>query len=393
MVLGPAAPPVEAKAPSVPAAPAKPEPPKPEPQKAEPPKQEQRAPLPKRKPEVRVLSLPVKSAATPAKPAEVRAEVKPTEIKPETKPAIKPVEAAKVETPKPAEPKPAIKVKEAVQPQREPVQKETPKKEEPRKPAPQTDSAPPAEAPYRPAPLNPASPIPDLLGLPTLSLDNSGSAWSRIPVMLRVGIAAAILAAAAAGILLTSHGSSATTSSTAKKGRPLPSVIEAGPALASNAGWTQDWFTDPRGAKNARHVDVLRGSLTLRDYRLELEGQIDQGAIGWVFRANNKSFYAEKVAIVKPGLEPGIALVRIAVVDGQEVMREQLPLNLKVHLDTLYKIRLDAVGQRFMTWVQDQQVDDWTDTRIDAGGVGLYYDNGDSAHLKGTLNVTPLKEK
>jgi hypothetical protein len=271
--------------------------------------------------------------------------------------------------------------------------KAAPKKEELRKPTPESMAAEAPktpDVPNRPAPLNPAAPIPDLLGLPQLSLQNSQSAWSRIPVMLRVGIFAAILAAAAAGIFLTSHGSGATNA----KGKGTPeSMVEVGPALSNTGGWIQDWFTDPRGSKLARHLDVLRGSLAARDYRLELEGQIDQGGIGWVFRANNKSFYAEKVAIVKPGLEPTIALIRIAVIDGQEVSREQIPLTTKVHLDTLYKIRMDAVGHRFTTFLQDQQADEWNDSRIEGGGVGLYYEGGDSAHLKGTLNVTTLIEK
>ncbi|HEY4361843.1 MAG TPA: hypothetical protein VGN17_12770 [Bryobacteraceae bacterium] len=389
MVLGPAAPAAEAKAPS--AVPEKPEAPKPELPKPEPQKQEPRVALGKRKPEVRVLSLPVKAepktpAPTPVKVAEAKPEIK-AEPKPEIKAEPKPVEAAKSaaklkEPPKEAASKPPVA--------KEPAPKEAAKdakKEDSRKPAAPTHE----DAPYRPAPLNAAPPIPDLLGLPTLSLENQGNVWTRLPVMFRVGIAAAILAAGGAGIFLTSRGSSATT---AKGAKPAPqAVVEAGPALASTAGWAQDWFADPKGSKTARHVDVLRGSLALRDYRLEMEGQIDQGGIGWVFRANNKSFYAEKIAVVKPGLEPTLALVRIAVVDGQEVMREQLPLPLKAHLDTQYKIRVDAVGHRFVTYVQDQQVDDWTDTRIDAGGAGLYYDGGDSAHLKGTLNVIPLKEK
>jgi hypothetical protein len=333
-----------------------------------PPKQDPPAAGAKRKTEVRVIALPVK--AGPRAPESKPAQAPPAPAKPaETKPAVaKPANVKLVES----KPAPA-KVSEP--------QKEAPRKEEPRKPV----SAPPA------TPVADA-PVPDLLGLPTLSLENPGGFWSRIPVVARLGIIAAVLAAAIGGIILTSHGSGATT--TIAKPKPnRPTVVEDGPALATNAGWVQDWFTDPRGSKLARHVDVLRGSLALRDYRLEMEGQIDQGAIGWVFRANNKNFYAEKVAIVTPGLEPTIALVRIAVIDGKEVVRDQVPLPLKVHLDTLYKIRVDAVGHRFTTWVQDQQVDEWNDSRIEAGGVGLYYDGGDSAHLKGTLNVIPLKEK
>jgi len=81
------------------------------------------------------------------------------------------------------------------------------------------------------------------------------------------------------------------------------------------------------------------------------------------------------------------------VINGQEQPRTQIPLAIHAHLDTTYKIRMDAVGNRFTTWVQDQKVDTWTDGQIDAGGVGLYYDSGDSAQLKDTLNVIPLKLK
>jgi hypothetical protein len=204
-------------------------------------------------------------------------------------------------------------------------------------------------------------------------------------------VAAGILAAIAGGIFLTSKGSSATRSAAAR-GSQEPSVVAAAPPIGSEAGWATDWFTDSPGARQSRHVDVLKGSLLLRDYRMEFEGQIEQQAIGWVFRANNKAnFYVEKVAIVTPGLEPTVALIRFAVIGGKEQPREQIPLPIKAHLDTLDKIRTDVVGQQFTTWVQDQKVDQWTDSRIDAGGAGLYYDGGDSAKLKGTITLTPLK--
>jgi hypothetical protein len=54
---------------------------------------------------------------------------------------------------------------------------------------------------------------------------------------------------------------------------------------------------------------------------------------------------------------------------------------------------MDIVGNRFTTWVQDTKVDQWTDDQIGAGGVGLYYESGDSAKLRDTLNVIPLKLK
>jgi hypothetical protein len=133
--------------------------------------------------------------------------------------------------------------------------------------------------------------------------------------------------------------------------------------------------------------------LTQRDYRLVFEGQIESGALGWVFRAAEKSFYVEKIQVVTPGREPVVALVRFAVINGQEQPRVQVPLSIHAHLDTMYKVRMDVVGDRFTTWVQDEKVDQWTDGQLPAGGVGLYYDSGDSAKLRDTLNVIPVRRK
>jgi hypothetical protein len=256
--------------------------------------------------------------------------------------------------------------------------------------SPTTQPAIPPKASFQPQ-IDAAIPSPtaEEQSLPGLSYGSSESFWRRLPTAVRIGGIAAVLALAIGGVILTSHGSSAPT---APPPAPRePQVVEASSALANTGGWAQDWFTDHGGLKLGRHVDVLRGTLTLRDYRLMFEGQIEQGALGWVFRANNKSFYVEKVQVVTPGLQPVVALVRFAVINGQEGPRTQIPLPIKAHLDTTYKVRMDAVGNRFSTWIQDQKVDEWTDGQIDAGGVGLYYDNGDSAKLRDTLNVIPLK--
>ncbi|HEX5430587.1 MAG TPA: hypothetical protein VFW83_01370, partial [Bryobacteraceae bacterium] len=202
------------------------------------------------------------------------------------------------------------------------------------------------------------------MDLPALSTSVSASFWSRWPAIARIGLAAGVLVLIGGGVFLASRGSSAV-----RPGSPGSDIAESGPALAADAGWITDWFKDPAKSELSRHVDVLRGSLILRDFHMDFEGQIENQALGWVFRANGKSFYVEKVQIVKPGLQPEIALVRFAVIDGQEQPRKQIPLAIDAHLDTLYQIRLEALGQRFTTWVQGQKVDEWTDDRISAGGV------------------------
>jgi hypothetical protein len=69
---------------------------------------------------------------------------------------------------------------------------------------------------------------------------------------------------------------------------------------------------------------------------------------------------------------------------------------MPLRVDTMYKVRFDAVGDHFTTWVQDQKVDDWTDERFKTGGVGLYSDRsrGETMRLKkDTLRVAPLVVK
>jgi hypothetical protein len=159
---------------------------------------------------------------------------------------------------------------------------------------------------------------------------------------------------------------------------------------AGEAGWITDWGSDP-GVRRTRQISILRSSQTLTDYRIEMTGQIESKAIGWVFRAQDpKNFYVTKLEIVKPGLEPTVALVRFAIINGEEQAHAQLPLPMKVRLDTMYKIRFDALGNHFTTYVQDQKIDDWTDDHIRTGGVGFYRERGEDATLKGGMNVVPL---
>jgi hypothetical protein len=392
MVLGPAprlVPEKQAPAAEVPVkeAPAKPEA---QPSNAKP-----------RKSEVRVLKLQLPDQGKRAearkeesKPETVKPEaVKPepvkkeaaAEAKPEAKPEFK-LDIKRVQTPPPA----PQKVESKPAPAKTPVPAAASKKETPVESKPVAKEIKVAAA-ETPKPKESSAKEADLLGLPKLSLEPQGNFWSNLSAAARIGIAAGVLAAIIGGIFLTSKGSGAPHASEAN-GTHEAAIVEAGPPIGNDSGWTTDWFADRPGARQPRHVDVLNGSLALRDYRIEFEGQIDQQAIGWVFRANNKSnFYVEKIQIVSPGLSPIVALMKFAVVDGKEQAREQVPVPVKVHLDTLYKIRTDVVGHQFTTWVQDEKVDSWTDSRIDGGGVGLYYDSGDSAKLKGTMNVIPLK--
>lgn len=240
------------------------------------------------------------------------------------------------------------------------------------------------QAAAAPAPLSAPYLGSNDLGLPKLNLQSSSGFLGQLPAIAKIGIVIVLLAAVGGLIAYSSKSGGAATTSAA-------GTIVPGTALpAGEAGWITDWGSDP-GVRRTRQISILRSSQTLTDYRIEMTGQIESKAIGWVFRAQDpKNFYVTKLEIVKPGLEPTVALVRFAIINGEEQAHAQLPLPMKVRLDTMYKIRFDALGNHFITYVQDQKIDDWTDDHIRTGGVGFYRERGEDATLKGGMNVVPL---
>jgi hypothetical protein len=222
------------------------------------------------------------------------------------------------------------------------------------------------------------------LGLPSLSFQDSGNFLTRLPMPAKIGVAVGVVLAIAGVIALGMKGGNGAAASAG------PRVVAGPPIAAVASGWITDWGAEP-GVRRQHEISILGPSMNLTDYRLEFEAQIETKAIGWVYRAlDSKNYYVSKLEIVKPGLEPTIALVRFAVINGEEQPRSQFPLKIPVRIDTLYKIRFDAIGDHFTTWVLDQQVDDWTDDHIKRGGVGLYNERGEQMSLRGSVNVVPL---
>ncbi len=169
---------------------------------------------------------------------------------------------------------------------------------------------------------------------------------------------------------------------------------EAGPSLAVGlAGWIPD-FAPPGRSQEGRRVSLLRGSQQLTDFRLEFRGQIVSKAFGWVVRGKDaKNFYVMKLEIVKPIPESKGVLTRFAVINGQEEPRVQVPLAMPLRPNTVYNIRVDALGSHLTTWFQGQQIDQWVAPQIQAGGVGLYSELGDRGTLVGDMAVSTLRAK
>jgi len=223
------------------------------------------------------------------------------------------------------------------------------------------------------APVSFAGPAEPDLGLPELRLEpgrNAGA--SHMPKIL-----AAVAGVAALGLGLFFFLGRGET-------RPKPGAE----TITSSANWISNFATD---TKNQRRVSVLRTSLGLAAYRLDFESSIQIKGLGWVYRAQDaKNYYVSKIELEKPGQNPEFAIVHYAVIDGVEQAHEQTPLHVDVPLGGHYKIRFEAVGDRFTTWVQGQQVDQWMDGRLKTGGAGLYREGAEQFTLHGDFQVTPL---
>jgi hypothetical protein len=128
------------------------------------------------------------------------------------------------------------------------------------------------------------------------------------------------------------------------------------------------------------------------DYRIEVHGQIERKALGWIFRAHDPAnYYVKKLEWIKPGPQPVTALVKYAVIDGRETTRTQVLLSLPaLSMTTMYRVRTDVKGSKFTTAVNDQVVDYWNDDRLAVGGAGIYVDPGERALIK-TTSIAALR--
>jgi len=328
--------------------PAKKEPPKPEPSKeAEP---------------------AAKRPEPSAKPAEPSAKPEPS---PKPKISIRPPEPAKSVRPDVRRPTTMVARGSA-----QPVAQDIPETPAPAPAAPPEPKVIPIRKPDPVAASPVREPEPPMLGLSTAEPGGSGMG-------LKIGIAAGVLAVLGGVGFFMMRGSPAkpaeTTSAAATE------AAEALPTLGG-AGWTTNWGTEAPTNKG-KQIALYRPTMAISDYRIEIQGQIEKKALGWIFRAHDpKNYYVMKIEWLKPGVEDPIpALIKYAIIDGKETTRTQVMLPLdNVTLTSMFKIRTDVKGDKFTTYVNDKRVDYWSDDQIAVGGAGLYAEANERAIIKST---------
>lgn len=147
--------------------------------------------------------------------------------------------------------------------------------------------------------------------------------------------------------------------------------------------WASGWSYDKAGFLRPRQMGFYTPTLELTDYRFEFLGQIERKALSWVFRAaDSRNYYVNRLEIVEPGPLPDVVLVRYAVIGGKAGPRTVTRLPMQVQMDTLYRIRVDVQGKNFVTTVQGQVVDVFSDERITRGGVGFFAAPGEDVRLR-----------
>jgi hypothetical protein len=147
------------------------------------------------------------------------------------------------------------------------------------------------------------------------------------------------------------------------------------------AGSALDW-TREDGVVRPGRLRLWTPSLKLTDYHLEFEGEIERKSMGWTFRSGNVgNYYASKINVSRPGPAPRLEIVRYVVLDGKEFDRIQLPLPPAVYDESLYRVRVDVKGSYFVTSINGQIVDSWSDKRLKKGGVGFFADKGEASAI------------
>jgi hypothetical protein len=155
---------------------------------------------------------------------------------------------------------------------------------------------------------------------------------------------------------------------------------------AGLASWdgknVKTWAYDREGFIRPGRLVIYRPSRDMKDYKLEFLTQIEHKGVNYVFRAvDDQNYYGMKLAVTEPGPRPLVALSRYTVIDGKRESRGEMPLQVMMHNNRPYRVVVDVKGNQFLTSIEGQQVDSWSDDRLKSGGVGFFTESSEKARL------------
>jgi len=153
-------------------------------------------------------------------------------------------------------------------------------------------------------------------------------------------------------------------------------------AWMGSRDWNATWSRNPAGCVEVGQLALLKPTRSLSDYEIEFLGQITGKSLGWVYRATDlDNHYAMKLTVVKPGPLPSVVLSRYVVVGGRQQQRVQVPVRVLLRDQVPVRIRFQAKGDGFTTWISGQIVDFWRDDRFARGAIGFFGEEGDRPQI------------
>jgi hypothetical protein len=142
------------------------------------------------------------------------------------------------------------------------------------------------------------------------------------------------------------------------------------------------WSYDKNGFVNPGALSFYEPSLHLTNYDLDALVQIEAKGLGVVFRAASPGTYqVVRLVVEGSGPMPSLAVDRYAVISGYATPAVHTRYPERFQSDTLYRVHLEVRGDAFALYVQGNLMAYWSDTRLKAGGVGLFCSHGEHARV------------
>ncbi|MGA2596535.1 MAG: hypothetical protein ABSH09_06025 [Bryobacteraceae bacterium] len=142
------------------------------------------------------------------------------------------------------------------------------------------------------------------------------------------------------------------------------------------------WSYDSMGFVKPGDLAIFKPTLQAADYEVDFEGNVEQRALGFVFRATDANNYeAVKFLITKTGPFPEMLIVRYAVINGREGPKKETPVPATFGRETFFDVHMSVRGNDFTLMVQNKVADCWSDGRLRTGGIGFFCGKGESARV------------
>ena len=143
------------------------------------------------------------------------------------------------------------------------------------------------------------------------------------------------------------------------------------------------WAYDSMGFVKPGDLAIFRPTLQAADYEVDFEGNVEQRALGFVFRARDAiNYQAVKFLITKAGPFPAMLIVRYAVINGREGPKKETAVPVSFGRETFFDVHMSVRGNDFTLMVQNKVADCWSDGRLRTGGIGFFCGKGESARVR-----------